>query len=119
MPPTCSADGLQPETLPPFSLSTRELPELGARAGLNQVKQAAFTTPVGHASNFQETADGGFLLYVQSQLPVDQAVMNADLPQFTESLRRSRESEAFNEWLNGQIRQVFANFKVFQQDTAR
>jgi hypothetical protein len=116
---SCSADGLQPEVLPPFSLSTRELPALGDRAELNQVKQAAFTTPVGHASSFQETADGGFLLYVQSQLPLDQAVMNAELPQFTESLRRSRENEAFNEWLNGQIRQVFANFKVFQKDAAR
>jgi peptidyl-prolyl cis-trans isomerase D len=115
----CAADGLQPEMLPPFSLTTRELPALGARAELNRVKQAAFTTPVGHVSNFQETADGGFLLYVQSQLPVDQAAMNAELPQYTESLRRSRENEAFNEWLNGQIRQVFANFKVFQQDTAR
>jgi peptidyl-prolyl cis-trans isomerase D len=115
----CSADGLQPEVLPPFSLSTRELPVLGTRAELNQVKQAAFTTPVGHISNFQETADGGFLLYVQSQLPVDQAVMNAELPQFTESLRRSRENEAFNEWLNGQITRVFANFKVFQRDAAR
>jgi hypothetical protein len=96
---TCAADGLQPQVLPPFSLSTRELPALGDRAELNQVKQAAFTTAAGHASNLQETGDGGFVLFVQSQLPIDQAVMAAELPQFTESLRRSREREAFNEWL--------------------
>jgi peptidyl-prolyl cis-trans isomerase D len=96
----CTADGLPPQTLPPFSMSTRELPELGERADLNQLKQAAFTTAVGHVSNFQETDTGGFVLFVQSQLPVDQAVMNAELPQFTETLRRSRENEAFNEWFN-------------------
>ncbi len=95
----CVAAGVQPQLLPPFSMSTRELPALAGLAALNQIKQAAFTTPVGRASNFQETDDGGFVLFVQSQLPVDQAVMNADLPQFTESLRRSRESAAFNEWL--------------------
>jgi hypothetical protein len=95
----CAAAGLQPQVLPPFSLSTRELPELGGRSELSQVKQAAFTTAVGHASDFQPTDDGGFVLFVQSQLPVDQSVMNAELPQFTESLRRSRENEAFNEWL--------------------
>jgi len=93
------AEGLQPQVLPPFSLSTRELPALGDRAELNQVKQAAFTTAVGHVSNFQETRDGGFILFVQSQLPIDQAVKAAELPQFTEALRRTRENEAFNEWL--------------------
>ena len=96
---TCTADGLQPELLPPFSLSTRELPALAGRAELNQVKQTAFTTTVGHASNFQDTEDGGYVLFVQSQLPVDQAVMAAALPEFTETLRRTRENEAFNEWL--------------------
>ena len=95
----CAAAGLQPQTLPPFSISTRELPSLAGRADLNQVKQAAFTTPVGHFSNFTETDDGGFILFVQSQLPMDQSVMNAELPQFAETLRRSRESEAFNAWL--------------------
>ena len=75
------------------------MPALGGQAELNQVKQAAFTTPVGHVSDFQETDDGGFVLFVQSQLPVDQAVMSAELPQFTESLRRCARNEAFNEWL--------------------
>ena len=82
---------------------------------MNQVKQAAFTTPVGHVSNFTETDDGGFILFVQSQLPVDQSVMNAELPQFTESLRRSRENEAFNVWLNGQNRQQLGSLQICQR----
>jgi peptidyl-prolyl cis-trans isomerase D len=102
----CAAAGLQSQALPPFSISTRELPALAGRAELNQVKQAAFTTATGHVSNFVETDDGGFILFVQSQLPVDQSAMNAELPQFTDTLRRSRESEAFNEWNN----QLFNNW---------
>ena len=98
----CDAAGLSPQTLPPFSLSTRELPELGAHAGLNQVKQAAFTTTIGRAGNFVETEDGGFVIYVESQLPVDASAMNARLPQFTTELRRSRENEAFQAWLGAE-----------------
>ena len=95
----CVAAGLPPQVLPPFSLSTRELPQLGELAELNQVKQTAFTTPVGQPSAFEPNNVGGFVLFVQSQLPVDQSVMNAELPQFITSLRRARENEAFNEWL--------------------
>ena len=98
----CIAAGLHPEPLPPFSLSTQELPELADRASLAQIQNAAFGTPAGHASGFVETEDGGFIVYVQSRLPVDQAAMNADLPQFTASLRRERESEAFNQWLQAE-----------------
>ena len=96
----CIAAGLAPQVLPPFSLTTRELPELGGNAELNQVKQTAFTTSIGQASGFEQNNVGGFVLYVQSQLPIDQSVMNAEMPQYLTSLRRSRESEAFNEWVN-------------------
>jgi hypothetical protein len=99
---TCAAAGLQPRVLPPISLSTRELPEIGNRIDLKQFLRFATSLPVGHPSDFVATEDGGFILFVQSKLPVDQAVMAAELPQFTETLRRSRENEAFNEWLQVQ-----------------
>ena len=113
----CAADGVQPQLLPPFSLSTRELPALGDRAELNQVKQAAFSAEVGHVSNFVETGDGGFVLFVQSQLAIDQAVMNAELPQFTESLRRSRENEAFFQWLQIAAGRALSDTPVGRQRT--
>jgi hypothetical protein len=115
----CVAAGLSPKTLPPFSLATRELPELGDQIDLNQFLRFAASIPVGHTSNFAETADGGFVLFVQSQLPVDQSVMNAELPKFTAELRRSRENEAFNEWLNGQIPEQFGSLKIFQRDAMK
>ena len=95
----CAAAGLRPETLPPFSLSTQALPELGEGAELNQLKSAAFATAIGHASDFATTAQGGFIVYVKAQLPIDMATMNDDLPQFTASLRQQRENMAFNNWL--------------------
>ena len=98
----CISAGLHPEPLPPFSLSTQELPELADRASLAQIQNTVFGTPAGHASGFVGTEGGGFIVYVQSRLPVDQAAMNADLPQFTASLRRQRESEAFNQWLQAE-----------------
>jgi SurA N-terminal domain len=112
----CAVAGLRPQVLPPFSLTTRELPELGDHAELSQVRQSAFTTAVGHAGNFVETSDGGFVLFVQSQLPVDPAVMDAALPEFTADLRREREGEVFNAWFNGQINEQFGGLKIFQRN---
>ena len=114
----CIAAGLQPETLPPFSLSTQTLPELGNRAGLPQIKQAVFSTPSGHASGFDATEDGGFIVYVQSRLPVDQTAMSADLPQFTAGLRRARESEVFNQWVQAEANRQLRTTPVFNQQAA-
>ena len=112
------AAGLQPQALPPFSLSTRDLPELGDRAELNQLKQAAFTTPVGHVSGFVDTGNGGFVLYVQSRLPVEQAAMNAQMPQFTAQLRHAQQDDAFNEWLQVEASRVLRNTPAYQPQAA-
>ena len=114
----CAAAGLSPQTLPPFSISTRELPALAGRVDLNQLKQAAFTTPAGQISHFTETDDGGFILFVQSQLPVDQSVMNAELPQFVEALRRQRENEAFQTWLNVEANRTLGNMPFARRQAA-
>jgi len=95
----CTAAGLHPEALPPFSLSTADLPELGDRATLNQLKSAAFATPIGQASGFEKTDGGGFIIYVKSKLPLDVIAMNANLPQFAAALRQQRETAAFYNWL--------------------
>ena len=115
----CIAAGLHPESLPPFSLSTQELPELAGRVSLAQFQNAAFGTPVGRASGFEETQDGGFIVFVQSRLPMDQTAMNTDLPQFTAALRRERGNEAFNEWIQTEANRQLRNTPVFsEQDVA-
>jgi len=111
----CVAAGLQPQILPAFSLSTAQLPELGGGVELNQLKQAAFTTLVGKTSGFVTTTTGGFIVYVQSRLPIDQTTMNADLPQYTASLRRERQNEAFGQWLNLEANRELRTTPVFRQ----
>jgi hypothetical protein len=115
----CIAAGLQPQTLPPFSLGTQKLPELGDHSDdLTQLKQASFSTPNGHASNFEQTDDGGFVVYVQSRLPVDQLDMNSELPKFTDDLRRERENDVFNAWLQTEANRELHDTPVFREQSA-
>ncbi|MGH8023769.1 MAG: hypothetical protein ACRED1_09325, partial [Limisphaerales bacterium] len=93
------AAGLDPLVLPPFSLSTQDMPDLDNHATLNQVKETVVTTPVGTASGFVQTDDGGFILFVRSRLPVDQKTMAADMPQFAAEFRERQAGQAFNDWL--------------------
>jgi hypothetical protein len=113
----CIAAGLHPEVLPPISLSTQELPEVGGRADLNQLKQTVFSTPVGKASHFVQTGDGGFIVFVQSQLPMDQAAMNAGLPRFAAVLREQRQTEAFYQWLNLEANRQLRSTPVFRESS--
>jgi len=111
----CVAAGLEPQVLPAFSLSTPELPELGERTELNQLKRAVFTTPVGKAGGFEATSDGGFIVYVQSRLPIDQPKMNSDLPQYLAGFRRQRQNEAFSQWVNLEANRQLRTTPVFRQ----
>jgi hypothetical protein len=104
--------------LPPFSLNTSDLPELENRATINQLKQAAFTTDPGHISKFVPTSEGGFILFVQQLLPVDEAKKNAALPQFMAQVRRSRQSEAFNVWLQTEANRELTDTPLFKQANA-
>ena len=94
----CIGAKLKPVILPPFSISTRQLPEAEEYISLNQLKQLAFTTPIGKPSNFQMTPDGGAIVLVKAKLPLDESKMNANLAAFTRALRQNRQNEAFNEW---------------------
>ena len=115
----CIAAGLEPQTLPPFSLETQKLPELGSHANnLTQLKQAAFGTPNGRSGHFEETDDGGFIVHVQSRLPVDEAAMKSELPQFTENLRRERQNEAFQSWLGAEANRELRDTPVYAQQAA-
>ena len=111
----CVTAGLEPQVLPAFSLSTPELPELGERTDLNQLKRAVFTTPVGKTGDFEATSDGGFIVYVQSRLPMDQAKMNSELPQYLAAFRRGRQNEAFSQWVNLEASRQLRTTPVFRQ----
>ena len=100
----CAEAKVKPVTLPPFSISTRTLPEAedhlplnGSRTRLG-LKDIAFSTLPGKASGFHETNEGGIIVYVKSKLPLDEAKMKSELPAFTSYVRQSRSREAFDAW---------------------
>lgn len=111
----CAEAKVAPTALPPFSVSSRSLPEIEELASLNQLKQAAFSTPPGKVSMPQPTANGAMLLYVKAKLPLDQAKMQADLPTYLNAVRRNRQQEAFDAWFRREAEKGLRNIPALQQ----
>jgi hypothetical protein len=110
--------GVAPVILSPFSLSSTEVPEAGNRADIRELKQAAFSTPVGGISRFMPTADGGFVLHVDKISPADPSKKAAEMPQVLSQIRRGRENEAFSIWVNNEASRELGNLPVFQRSAA-
>jgi hypothetical protein len=104
-----------PVVLSPFSLSSADVPEADGRASISDLKQAAFTTAPGHVSRYFPSAEGGFVMYVQRIEPVDAVKKAADMPSFLSQLRRGRENEAFNIWVNNEATRELSGISVFKQ----
>jgi hypothetical protein len=113
-----SSAGLKPEALPAFSQSTENLPGFEQRGELPALKYVAFSTAPGHASQFVPTQDGGFVIYVNSLLPVDESQKQSDLADFTAQLRHTRENEAFNLWINGEANRELRDTSYFREQAA-
>jgi hypothetical protein len=106
--------GLNAIKLPPFSMSSRTLPDLDSHVNLNDLKQLAFSTEAGKISPFQSTADGGFILHVVGRIPVDEAKYNSDLAAFKNYVRQSRQTEAFNLWFSKEASQALRDTPIGQ-----
>jgi hypothetical protein len=114
----CKEAKVSPVELPSFSISKRSLPEVEDRINLNLLKQIAFSTPVGKVSELQRTSDGGMVLHVKAQLPVDTTKMTSELASFTTQLRQNRQSEAFNEWFRKEVDRGLRDVPLLQSKTA-
>lgn len=111
----CVEAKVQPVLPPPLSLSTRSLPKVERHVSLYQFKQAVFTTAPGRASGFTPTRDGGFLVYVQAKFPLDETKLATELPGFMQSVRQTRQSEAFNLWFNQEAQRGLRDIPYFRQ----
>jgi len=107
--------GQVPVALNPFSLSTPTVPEAEGHAEAGEIKNAAFYTKPGHVSQFVPTADGGFVLFVQSMLPVDEAVKREAMPRFLAQERSQRENESFNLWLQAEANRELKSTPVYDE----
>lgn len=111
----CAEAGVKPVTLPPVSLSTRSVPVIEEHVRLDQFKNAVFTTPVGQASGFVGSSEGGFVVFVRERLPIELAKLTADMPAFLESVRRTRQQEAYNDWFRREADRGMRDTPIFRQ----
>lgn len=105
----CREAGVKLLFTQPFSRRTRALPGIDELVPLGLLKEVAFKLAQGTVSQFVSTPTGGFIVYVQSRLPVDEKRMEAELPEFIALLRRSGQEEAFNVWMRAQAEQALQN----------
>lgn len=104
--------------LPPFSNETVVIPELPNRADLNAVKSAASGLAPGKVSEFVPTRTGGFIVYLEDKVPVDDSRVQQELPDFMANLRRERQYQAFNDWLRKQMELAQISLPGDQQSAA-
>src|SRR5579883_185460 len=113
----CADAHLSPVELPPFSISTQNLPDVEDNISLGQLKQIAFSTTPGKLSQFYPTLEGGIVVYVKSKLPLDDTKVQNELPAFVNNLRRARQQEAFEDWFRKQAEKGLVDTPVAQQRT--
>ena len=111
----CAEAHVNPAALPPFSISTRSVPEVDTLVNLNQLKQIAFSTSPGKCSSFEPTFSGGLVLFVDKKLPLEKTQIDAEMPTFVANLRRTRQQEAFEDWFRKQAETGLRDTPVAQQ----
>jgi hypothetical protein len=111
-----AADKVTTVQLPPFSLGSAtnlqekaELKKLeatnvnvahlvGDRQAFQQLVENSYMLQNGKMSQYIPTPEGGYIIYMKGRLPVDQAKLQKDLPEYVARLREQRQGAAFSEW---------------------
>jgi hypothetical protein len=71
-----------------------------------EVQRTAFELAPGQLSGFLRTRDGGMVVYLRAKAQLDEAKMKAEIPAFTDQVRRRREYMAFNEWIGQETQRL-------------
>ena len=95
----CTQLGATAFKLSPFSQTTQSVPELDFRQDLSSIKNVAFSLNTNQASGFNASRDGGFVVHLVKQLPASESLLKTELPAYLTNLRKSRQQEAFYDWL--------------------
>ena len=101
----CAAEKVKLIDLPPISAATRTLTNTDARVNLRNV-QAALDMEAGKATPYmpaQPPMEGGYILYVKGRPAIDETKLQAELPQFVNQLRVSRQNDSFQQWFRKQV----------------
>jgi hypothetical protein len=99
----CTNNLLTPVELAPFGRTTSDLPEIKGQVNVNQFKGAALSTKPGAVSTYQQTRDGGFIVFVREVRPVSEEKLKAELEEYTDGFRDNRSSMAYQEWMRREL----------------
>lgn len=103
----CAGEFVKPVTLPPFSLSSTNNTVITNKSEFETLQSTCFNTPVGQSTKLIPTETGGMVAYVRNRMPVDEATMRRQLPDFLERLRQQRQIAAFEDWFGREMQQHF------------
>lgn len=95
----CASQGLKPENLTPFAAVAPSIPEMSDKDEFEYLVRIVYELPTGQSSQFAPTPTGGFVAYVKSRTPVDDTIVQRDIPSFLEKFRRQRQIAAYQEWM--------------------
>jgi hypothetical protein len=95
-------NGVSVVDVAPFSKDARDIPGLPSAVNASTLRSRAFDVAPGHASSYQPTSDGGFIVYVEKFIPASDDEVKKDVAEFRRELERRTASEAFNEWFRKQ-----------------
>ena len=102
----CAQANLKPIVVPPFAASTNAIAGLDERITFRTLVSDAFELKPGQAGEFKPAQEGGFIVYVKERIPVSDAQVKAELPEFFGKLRIYRQNEAFNDWFRREAEQA-------------
>jgi hypothetical protein len=107
----CAEEKVPILNVPPFSLATETITNLDARIKVGLLKNLALDLEVGKASPFIPfSQEGGLVLHVKDRPRLDDAAVQAGLPQFMGQLRIARFNDAFIGWMRRQAEQARLTF---------
>jgi hypothetical protein len=99
----CAEQKIKPQTLTPFSIDTKSIPEIEDQNEFEGLARIAFELPVGQMAPYQQLPNEGFLICVKARTPVDESVVQRDLPAFLAREREQRQYAAFSIWMGREL----------------
>lgn len=99
-----AAAGHKAEPVPPFSITSTEIPGMDPSLPLRFFQQIGFSLKPGETARYEQIGRVGVVLHLVDRKPVDEAKLQAELPDFTKRIQTQRRSQAFMDWVNRQAK---------------
>ncbi len=101
-------EGKELYTPPPFSLTTRKLPdaEVTSKISFSSLKNTAFNLKPGDVSELKSSRRNSFIVHLKQFDQVSDEKLNKELTSYMEDMRNQRRYAAFNEWVRQEMNEA-------------